>query len=44
MIEVGDDAFKALFSETVTGKHVPPVALVELEPTVVDKVGAGTYR
>ena len=40
----GDDAFNTFFSETGAGKHVPSCVMVDLEPTVVDKVRAGTYR
>ncbi|KYO36639.1 hypothetical protein Y1Q_0024324 [Alligator mississippiensis] len=39
-----DDSFTTFFSETVTGKHVPRAVMVDLEPTVVDEVRAGTYR
>ena len=41
---VEDDAFNAFFSETGTGKHVPRCVFMDLEPTVVDEVRAGTYR
>ena len=34
----GDDAFNTFFSKTGAGKHVPPCVMVNLEPTVVDKV------
>ena len=40
----GDDAFNAFFSETGAGKHVPRCVFVDLEPTFVDEVCAGTYR
>ncbi|XP_025023024.1 tubulin alpha-8 chain-like [Python bivittatus] len=39
-----DDSFTTFFSETRTGKHVPRAVMVDLEPTVVDEVRAGTYR
>ncbi|PIN00848.1 hypothetical protein CDL12_26653 [Handroanthus impetiginosus] len=31
-------------SETGSGKHVPRAIFVDLEPTVIDEVRAGTYR
>ncbi|CAD7678320.1 unnamed protein product [Nyctereutes procyonoides] len=40
----GDDSFNTLFSETGAGKHVPRAVFVDLEPTVIDEVRAGTYR
>ena len=40
----GDDAFNTFFSKTGAGKHVPRGVMVNLEPTVVDKVRTGTYR
>ncbi|CAN0050748.1 unnamed protein product [Bubo scandiacus] len=39
-----DDSFTTFFNETVTGKHVPRAVMVDLEPTVVDEVRAGTFR
>ncbi|KAF6085122.1 tubulin alpha 8 [Phyllostomus discolor] len=39
-----DDSFTTFFSETSNGKHVPRAVMVDLEPTVVDEVRAGTYR
>ncbi|XP_048822971.1 tubulin alpha-4 chain [Lagopus muta] len=39
-----DDSFTTFFNETVSGKHVPRAVIVDLEPTVVDEVRAGTYR
>nr|KAF6454180.1 tubulin alpha 8 [Molossus molossus] len=39
-----DDSFTTFFSETGNGKHVPRAVMVDLEPTVVDEVRAGTYR
>ena len=38
------DAFNTFFSETGSGKHVPRAIFVDLEPTVIDEVRAGTYR
>ena len=35
----GDDAFNTFFSETGAGKHVPRAVFVDLEPTVVGKLG-----
>uniref|UniRef100_A0A3P9BUD2 Tubulin, alpha 8 like 5 n=3 Tax=Haplochromini TaxID=319058 RepID=A0A3P9BUD2_9CICH len=40
----GDDSFSTFFSETRAGKHVPRAIYVDLEPTVIDEVRAGTYR
>ncbi|KAI9188697.1 alpha-tubulin [Blastocladiella emersonii ATCC 22665] len=40
----GDDSFNTFFSETGAGKHVPRTVFVDLEPSVVDEVRAGTYR
>ncbi|KAK8748359.1 hypothetical protein OTU49_016096 [Cherax quadricarinatus] len=40
----GDDSFNTFFSETSSGKHVPRAVFVDLEPSVVDEVRAGTYR
>ncbi|EFJ17551.1 hypothetical protein SELMODRAFT_420969 [Selaginella moellendorffii] len=40
----GDDAFNTFFSETGAGKHVPRSVFLDLEPTVIDEVGTGTYR
>ena len=40
----GDDSFNTFFSETGSGKHVPRVVFVDLEPTVIDEVRTGTYR
>ncbi|KAH0617095.1 hypothetical protein JD844_028738 [Phrynosoma platyrhinos] len=39
-----DDSFTTFFSETRNEKHVPRAVMVDLEPTVVDEVRAGTYR
>ncbi|CAO2606437.1 Tubulin alpha-8 chain, partial [Lemmus lemmus] len=39
-----DGTFGTFFSETGNGKHVPRAVMVDLEPTVVDEVRAGTYR
>jgi len=39
-----DTSFSTFFSETGAGKHVPRTVFVDLEPTVVDEVRAGTYR
>jgi tubulin alpha len=41
---VWDDAFNTFFSETGAGKHVPRAFFVDLKPTVVDEIRAGTYR
>lgn len=38
-IGYGDDSFNTFFSETGTGKHVPRAVFVDLEPTVVGKLG-----
>ena len=40
----GDDSFNTFFSETGSGKHVPRVVFLDLEPTVIDEVRTGTYR
>ncbi|KAG5516449.1 hypothetical protein RHGRI_037235 [Rhododendron griersonianum] len=40
----GDDAFNIFFSETGTGKHVPRIVFVDLEPTVINEVRTSTYR
>ncbi|XP_057709222.1 tubulin alpha chain-like isoform X1 [Corythoichthys intestinalis] len=40
----GDDLCNTFFRETRTGKHVPRVLFVDLEPTVIDEVRTGTYR
>uniref|UniRef100_A0A3Q3B9Q8 Tubulin/FtsZ 2-layer sandwich domain-containing protein n=1 Tax=Kryptolebias marmoratus TaxID=37003 RepID=A0A3Q3B9Q8_KRYMA len=40
----GDDSFNTFFNETGAGKHVPRAVFVDLEPTVIDEVRAGTYR
>ena len=40
----GDDAFYTFFSETGSGKLVPRVVFVDLEPTVIDEVRTGTSR
>ena len=42
--DIADDSFRAFFSETGSGKHVPRAVFVDLEPTVVDEVRVGTYR
>ncbi|XP_010019482.1 PREDICTED: tubulin alpha-8 chain-like, partial [Nestor notabilis] len=39
-----DDSFTTFFNETGTGKHVPRAVMVDLEPSVVDEVRAGTFR
>ncbi|RMC02710.1 hypothetical protein DUI87_19899 [Hirundo rustica rustica] len=39
-----DDSFTTFFNETATGKHVPRAVMVDLEPSVVDEVRAGTFR
>ncbi|XP_022747932.1 tubulin alpha-3 chain-like [Durio zibethinus] len=38
------DDFNTFFSETGSGKHVPRAIFVDLESTVIDEVGGGTYR
>ncbi|CAN6454206.1 unnamed protein product [Victoria cruziana] len=43
-VGVAHDAFNTFFSETGAGKHVPRAIFVDLEPTVIDEVRAGTYR
>lgn len=40
----GDDSFNTFFSETGAGKHVPRAVFVDLEPTVVGKMHASTFR
>jgi tubulin alpha len=42
--DTSDTSFSTFFSETGAGKHVPRTVFVDLEPTVVDEVRAGTYR
>ncbi|KFU99907.1 Tubulin alpha-2 chain, partial [Pterocles gutturalis] len=39
-----DNPSAVFFRETVSGKHVPRAALVDLEPTVIDEVRTGAYR
>ncbi|XP_052065590.1 tubulin alpha-2/alpha-4 chain-like [Mytilus californianus] len=39
-----DDSFNTFFSETGSGKHVPRVVFVDLEPGVIDEIRTGTYR
>ncbi|XP_019867254.1 tubulin alpha-1D chain [Aethina tumida] len=41
---VADDSYNTFFNETESGKHVPRVVFVDLEPTVVDEVRTGSYR
>ncbi|KAE8699210.1 Tubulin alpha-3 chain [Hibiscus syriacus] len=43
-VGVCHDAFNTFFSEIGSGKHVPRAIFVDLEPTVIDEVRAGTYR
>ncbi|KAE8684054.1 Tubulin alpha-3 chain [Hibiscus syriacus] len=43
-VGVCHDAFNTFFSETGSGKHVPRAIFVDLEPTVIDEVRAGSYR
>ncbi|KAG8479647.1 hypothetical protein CXB51_029385 [Gossypium anomalum] len=38
------DAFSTFFSEAGSGKYVPRALFIDLEPTVMDEVRAGTYR
>lgn len=35
----GDDSFNTFFSETGAGKHVPRAVFIDLEPTVIGKLG-----
>ncbi|VUZ44334.1 unnamed protein product, partial [Hymenolepis diminuta] len=39
-----EDSFSTFFSETDAGKYVPRALMIDLEPTVVDEIRAGTYR
>jgi tubulin alpha len=39
-----DDAFNTFVSETGAGKHVPTCVPLDLEPTVIEEVKAGTHR
>ena len=39
-----DDTFKTFFSETGAGKHVPRSTFIDLEPTTLNEIRAGTYR
>lgn len=43
-VGVAHDAFNTFFSETGSGKHVPRAIFLDLEPTVIDEVRAGSYR
>ncbi|TGZ65361.1 hypothetical protein CRM22_005906 [Opisthorchis felineus] len=43
-IGICDGSFNTFFSETSSGRHVPRVVFVDLEPTVIDEVRTGTYR
>ncbi|KAF5280465.1 hypothetical protein FQR65_LT03274 [Abscondita terminalis] len=40
----GDESYVTFFSEVCSGKHVPRVVMMDLEPTVVDEIRTGTYR
>ncbi|CAI2368755.1 unnamed protein product [Moneuplotes crassus] len=40
----GDNTFNTFFSETDARKHVPRSVFLDLEPTVIDEIRAGTYR
>ncbi|KAB0368231.1 hypothetical protein FD755_019997 [Muntiacus reevesi] len=40
----GDDSFNTFFSEMDASKHVPRTVFVDLEPTVIYEVRAGTYH
>ncbi|KAL4365638.1 hypothetical protein HN51_026079 [Arachis hypogaea] len=40
---VAHNAFNTFFSETRSGKHIPHVVFVDLEPTKIDEVKADTY-
>ncbi|XP_051021242.1 tubulin alpha-3 chain-like [Acomys russatus] len=39
----GNDSFNTFLSETGAGKQVPQVVIVDVEPTVTDKVCTGVY-
>lgn len=39
-----DDSHQTFFMKTMTGKCVPRMVYIDLEPTVVDEVRTGTYR
>ncbi|KAL4286318.1 hypothetical protein AHAS_Ahas19G0074200 [Arachis hypogaea] len=41
--EVAHDAFNIFFSKRRSGKHIPHAVFVDLDPTVIDEVRAGTY-
>lgn len=41
---IEDNSAETFFSETSTGKYVPRVVMVDLEPTVLDEVRNGAYR
>jgi len=43
-VGTSDDPFNTFFSEASSGKHVPRVVMVDLEPTVVDEVRTGQLR
>lgn len=43
-IGICDGSFNTFFSETSSGKHVPRVVFIDLEPTVIDEVRTGKYR
>ncbi|CAD5121225.1 DgyrCDS9759 [Dimorphilus gyrociliatus] len=40
----GDESCTTFFSETASGKRVPRVVFIDLEPNVVDEIRTGTYR
>jgi len=39
-----DDSFNTHFSETGSGRHVPRVLFVDLEPGVIGEIKTGTYK
>ena len=38
------ECFRTFFSETSSGKHVPRLLYINLEPNIVDEVHTGKYR
>ena len=38
-VGVQDDSFNTFFSETSSGMHVPRALFIDLEPTVIGKLG-----
>ena len=43
-VGVEDDSFNTHFSETGSGRHVPRVLFVDLEPGVIGEIKTGPYR